>query len=68
VKRRMLLSIAKMPNLVAFAGLSDMRKGVVSEDLSSSRFMFFTLNDIVDDTVQVSSFCKVGNWDCNDES
>jgi len=57
-----------MPNLVAFAGLSDMRKGVVSEDLSSSRFMFFTLNDIVDDTGQVSSFCNVGNWDCNDES
>jgi len=66
VKRRMLLSIAKMPNFAAFPESS--RRGVVSEDLASSISTFFTLNDIVGDRVQVSSFCKVGNWDCNDES
>ena len=54
-----------MPNFGAFAELSNMRRGVFSEDLPSSRYL---LNDIVDDTLQVSSSCKVGNWDCNDES
>jgi len=49
-----------MPNFAAFAELSNMRRGAVSEDLSSSRYMLFTLNDIVDDKVQDSSFCNVG--------
>jgi len=60
VKRRMLLSIARMPNFAAFAELSNMRRGVVSEDLSSSRCMLFKPNDIVDDKAQGSSCYKVG--------
>ena len=55
-----------MPTFAAFAELSDIGSGVLSEDLSSSRYVLFALNDIVDDGVQGSSLRMVGNGDCND--
>ena len=55
-----------MPTFAALAELSDIRSGVLSEDLSSSRYALFALNDIVDDGVQGSSLRMVGNGDCND--
>jgi len=55
-----------MPTFAALAELSDIRSGVLSEDLSSSKYVLFASNDIVDEMVQGSSLCTVGNGDCND--